>query len=240
MYAVDRPLHHLGSIPACAGEPVRRLVLAIWNRGLSPRVRGSPPMRCACSRNKQKVYPRVCGGAGKRSSVPIFPSLYEVYPRVCGGATIRTLVNGLCVGLSPRVRGSLPSDRRLVRMALGLSPRVRGSPGRGLGRPRTSNGSIPACAGEPVGREGRTSNKSGLSPRVRGSPSRPRQIFTFGILGSIPACAGEPSCRHGFPPTGVARSIPACAGSPLSRPTVKFDGLGLSPRVRGSRVIGLL
>ena len=58
----ERPLHHRGSIPACAGEPHDALILLnystvyprvcggtppgkespVWQKGLSPRVRGNP------------------------------------------------------------------------------------------------------------------------------------------------------------------------------------------------------
>ena len=93
----------------------------------------------------------------------------------------------------------------------GLSPRVRGSPFRAnaLG---ADDGSIPACAGEPMspylqqtvdavyprvcGGAPRDvvdlSPQEGLSPRVRGS------LVAAGIAASsgrsIPACAGEPCC----------------------------------------------
>ena len=71
-------------------------------------------------------------------------------------------------------------------------------------------GSIPACAGEPVGNERRGSDHrvyprvcggtsalqvlvrlgKGLSPRVRGNRASDR--VPFFTIGSIPACAGEP------------------------------------------------
>ena len=56
-----------------------------------------------------------------------------VYPRVCGGAAFAESV---------------------IRSVSGLSPRVRGSP---LGKEveRVSEGSIPACAGEPAKRRSR-------------------------------------------------------------------------------------
>ena len=93
---------HVGSIPACAGEPPasdRTL------SGLSPRVRGnlggehrhrlhiagSIPA-CAGepddghSASKCWVYPRVCGGTMVALAVASAQmNDTEVYPRVCGG-----------------------------------------------------------------------------------------------------------------------------------------------------------
>ena len=156
----------VGSIPACAGEPVHS------------------PAASLCA----GVYPRVCGGTGPGGlghlrhvgSIPACagePALsssamisWKVYPRVCGG-TVGRLADQL--------------------VALGLSPRVRGNP-RGFVRGGARRGSIPACAGEPsrgwrawrgrwvyprvcggTTRSNRTSSPaSGLSPRVRGNPCR--------------------------------------------------------------------
>ena len=117
-----------GSIPACAGEPMRPV---LWT-----------PL--------PTVYPRVCGGthAGHSTLRPCS----EVYPRVCGGTFHRSppRIQPLLVGgLSPRVRGNLPFWPPKARdNPLGLSPRVRGNPPTSSGIPAWSR-SIPACAGEP-------------------------------------------------------------------------------------------
>ena len=95
-------------------------------------------------------------------------------------------------------------------MVNGLSPRVRGNRGSARHHQR-GQGSIPACAGEPVPyiagdmldrvyprvcggtRRGRVVDPHvvGLSPRVRGNRLRP--LPRFGHDRSIPACAGEPA-----------------------------------------------
>ena len=92
---------------------------------------------------------------------------------------------------------------------MGLSPRVRGSPEL-VNLPRGSDGSIPACAGQPhrsittqyttrvyprvCGAAGWVIGMhlgdAGLSPRVRGSPKIKTKLPTS--TGSIPACAGQP------------------------------------------------
>ena len=91
------------SIPACAGEPIA----------------SSPWDSC------ESVYPRVCGGTGRRIAQTAAP---RVYPRVCGGTDFAQWTASVQKGLSPRVRGN-----RHHRVA--------------AQRPRRS---IPACAGEPT------------------------------------------------------------------------------------------
>ena len=135
----------LRSIPACAGEPSRveregadlwvypRVCGGAWLRmhgkpvdqGLSPRVRGS--------RDGQVLYVLsggsipACAGEPKtgRCRHPGDP----VYPRVCGGAVLQRAFEANAHGLSPRVRGSQCPRLDLL----------------------VDQGSIPACAGEPVG-----------------------------------------------------------------------------------------
>ena len=111
-----------GSIPACAGEPVRPDLFqtretvyprvcggtsAPWSswpsaRGLSPRVRGNRAASRACMPAARSIPAcageprrwRSCGSAGR------------VYPRVCGGTRWPPFWNSATTGLSPRVRGN--------------------------------------------------------------------------------------------------------------------------------------
>ena len=193
-----------GSIPACAGEPPAIGLLLesirVYPRvcggtaihrcrrramsGLSPRVRGNPT-RPNHDPDRERSIP-ACAGEPPAAG----PRLRGrgVYPRVCGGTVTRF---GASVGAS------------------GLSPRVRGNREWASAEPDLE-GSIPACAGEPVpgnpvcGRPevyprvcGGTAadtdppRKSlGLSPRVRGN--RDPVVHVLEVGGSIPACAGEP------------------------------------------------
>ena len=151
-----------------------------------------------------------------------------VYPRVCGGTSRR--------GCRP-IRG------------WGLSPRVRGNR-RPAAAPGHRGGSIPACAGEPLGcydvgqRQGvyprvcggtiafdpPAASPLGLSPRVRGN--RGRNGKSRQLSGSIPACAGEPSSRLSMP----ARSAvyPRVCGGTCVVVDYALLCQGLSPRVRGN------
>ena len=251
-----------GSIPACAGEPscpfMSRQMPTVYPRvcggtartagvnvlvsGLSPRVRGNPvllkanhhwrrsipacagePRTIACSFSCVKVYPACAGEPCQRS----FRSTKStVYPRVCGGTldAIRAISHGK--GLSPRVRGNhktIPPARPCMR-------------------------SIPACAGEPLNGQGRTTTLQvyprvcggtaviipvkhlghGLSPRVRGNPLLPDAV-SLGLR-SIPACAGNRIRLRSW--KGTKGSIPACAGEPGS-PAARFTRRTVYPRVCG-------
>ena len=178
------PAHcHVGSIPACAGEPIDReridSIREVYPRvcggtigsrsaisqlgGLSPRVRGNPPPACYAMPPYRSIP--ACAGEPNGNGHDNPPA--GVYPRVCGGTVTVKL---------------LPTS------TTGLSPRVRGNPARvaATGRRRRS---IPACAGEPRLRTaplaaaevyprvcGGTvwsipcrSSPAGLSPRVRGN-----------------------------------------------------------------------
>ena len=190
------PIRHGGSIPACAGEPMRALTTKArcrvyprvcggatsrwWRnvRGLSPRVRGSLLRTGPQFVDSLRVYPRVCGGAAflQRHSKDV-----GVYPRVCGGAW----------ALALEWLGSIPACAG--EPLCSLSSRI---------------GSIPACAGEP--NYGEQSHRCRVYPRVCGGASDPTEyrkgvyprvcggalvVCSVTGIGSIPACAGEPRER---------------------------------------------
>ena len=181
----------VGSIPACAGEPLPKTaggamywvyprvcggtglrdedVRTFW--GLSPRVRGSPHRRRRADDAARSIP--ACAGEPHGSTATGRPT--RVYPRVCGGTVIVH-----CIGI--------PNN--------GLSPRVRGNRASAQGCPLLP-GSIPACAGEPGSGRYHSSQCPGLSPRVRGN--RYRQCAGPTAPWSIPACAGEPCETRAIP-----------------------------------------
>ena len=132
------------SIPACAGEPPRRLLTRshppvyprvcggtdastydnLSGTGLSPRVRGN--RRKADMQARQSRSIPAC--AGEPATRPKEANYEKVYPRVCGGT---------------------PAAGTLYSIRTGLSPRVRGNPRRGRQGTQRKR-SIPACAGEPI------------------------------------------------------------------------------------------
>ena len=217
---------HIGSIPACAGEP--------------DRTRSAHPLA--------RVYPRVCGGT-PRSIRPRI-QFTGLSPRVRGnrlvGAELLPAAGSIpaCAGepsrraparpgrrVYPRVCGGTSRSPCSSRRRSGLSPRVRGN--RGFrGRAQIEPGSIPACAGEPALGGGRRRAESGLSPRVRGNLEPLQEVARRG--GSIPACAGEP--RRQSNRTRRLRVYPRVCGGTIAELRSDLTAKGLSPRVRGNRV----
>ena len=194
-------------------------------RGLSPRVRGNR----RAGDDHQRPVGSIPACAGEPAPKPPASRQVKVYPRVCGGTSTEWATITMSHGLSPRVRGNRRRAIIIIR----------------------DNGSIPACAGEPltataIGRGRRVYPRvcggtrpdcrqrkagAGLSPRVRGNQiadQRP-QLFRR----SIPACAGEP-LGPGDRSDGGRVYPRVCGGTRLLRPANR-ESRGLSPRVRGNR-----
>ena len=175
---------NIGSIPACAGEPVAddggQVGYGVYPRvcggtagdyrfvsclpGLSPRVRGNRIPGEAQLGDAGSIP--ACAGEPRRCLR--IRSNGEVYPRVCGGTALPAAPAGQAGGLSPRVRGNhaaLASDDALLR-------------------------SIPACAGEPPGL-GDDHSPGGVYPRVCGGTPRAVRLFLPGT-GLSPRVRGNP------------------------------------------------
>ena len=151
-----------------------------------------------------------------------------VYPRVCGGTHLQAWREGGEQGLSPRVRGN-PDTKALSLATEGSIPACAGEPTfttatyrLGWVYPRVCGGTFEARAPEGI--------RGGLSPRVRGNP----RIGPFAVLfeGSIPACAGEPRIEAGT--SSLSRVYPRVCGGTARCPACKALRMGLSPRVRGN------
>ena len=229
--------------PRVCGGTIKSLASWYQLSGLSPRVRGNlladvgevglggsisacagEPTSSPASSGYTWVYPRVCGEPAQR---PVRRATVQVYPRVCGGTSIADFRARFPEGLSPRVRGN-----RNVHAKLG-----------------PHDGSIPACAGEPVVRV-RMYAPHSVYPRVcGGTPNRVHYVAEGHR--SIPACAGEPLrgkllywMTPVYPrvcggtlvgsriPPHAAGSIPACAGEPEAS-TSRREGARVYPRVCG-------
>ena len=233
--------------------------------GLSPRMRGSRRIAEVCDGLPGPIPAHA--GEPHRDQMP--SAVTAAYPRACGGADVGTADVALEKGLSPRMRGSPRQIRRpppppwaypracggaaWARDALmkiwGLSPRMRGSP-PSRAQPCAPQGPIPAHAGEPVVRRGRTAarraypracggaaasisantSRTGLSPRMRGSHAF--LLLPSAARGPIPAHAGEPSCPSAW--TSMTRAYPRACGGAGERARPSGASRGLSPRMRGS------
>ena len=234
----------IGSIPACAGEPMiqarckrsRRVYprvcggalyedTNVWlDEGLSPRVRGSQSPGGRLGRIRRSIP--ACAGepsgrTGRRSGS-------RVYPRVCGGAGGVHDAMAMFEGLSPRVRGSLAVNGTEV-VAIGSIPACAGEPPWFRSRRCFPRVYPRVCGGASYFRNDAISSE-GLSPRVRGS-LRPHHA-EIRQHGSIPACAGEPMVRENS--TASVKVYPRVCGGALHDPDEMARVEGLSPRVRGS------
>ena len=181
--SVQRSERRSRSIPACTGEPLLGRVPMV-KRGVYPRVYGGTGTSRFNDLNRTGLSPRVRGNhwcvqmASRESrSIP-----------ACTGEPGRYTRGGKLRGVYPRVYGGTRPNAASREHFSGLSPRVRGNR-PSLPAPRTSQRSIPACTGEPIGAwsigtrsrvyprvYGGTStvpgiaiDDAGLSPRVRGN-----------------------------------------------------------------------
>ena len=197
--------------------------MTLWP-GPSPRVRGT---LVAILRHR-RIDGSIPACAGNPTWRRWRPGPSRVHPRVCGEPRVRGLGSTPRRGPSPRVRGTLRPRRRLP----------------------AHHGSIPACAGNPIGRGARVDlaevhprvcgePSSGLnrrppprgpSPRVRGTPRQAAGAVAED--GSIPACAGNPPC--GASRSAKNRVHPRVCGEPPTGHQHAPSSSGPSPRVRGT------
>ena len=179
-------------------------------------------------RQRRSPWASIPACAGEPRTHRYTSHTHAVYPRVCGGTHQPFTGASFGKGLSPRVRGN-PYTSELTGIQQGSIPACAGEPLPPRSEqkpakvyPRVCGGTSSSVSRLPLGR--------GLSPRVRGNPDyggiRSNEVR------SIPACAGEPTSYQGF--DLVVRVYPrVCGGTPIPRTTRRY-GQGLSPRVRGN------
>ena len=231
----------------CGGtEP--RLAQQVLQPGLSPRVRGNPG---------RKFSPVLAAGsipACAGEPLGFGPSVQRnrVYPRVCGGTAQCARSSTMVEGLSPRVRGNQRVQSRVYLFA-GSIPACAGEPSLTIPAPpcakvypRVCGGTrqqevddmeqnvYPRVCGGTGGQPPYDPQRRGLSPRVRGNRRRARR--TVARHRSIPACAGEPLLIRD--PDQPGRVYPRVCGGTAELLRVLSDDGGLSPRVRGNHAPG--
>ena len=210
--------------PRTCGGTLRRTGTGQHATGLSPHVRGNRGARRGRGHREGSIPAR----AGEPSTPTITAATTGVYPRTCGGTFVGLLTVARLWGLSPHVRGNR-QRRQSTSPGSGSIPARAGEP---IGRwrapvvrwvyPRTCGGTAPrGCdAGDP----------EGLSPHVRGNLRALKSVHL--AFGSIPARAGEPAsvCFRLCLPWVYPRT---CGGT--TRGTHGWRrGMGLSPHVRGN------
>ena len=194
-------------------------------RGLSPRVRGKP-WSLPSSVSILGSIPACAGETTPASGLTGRPG---GYPRVCGGNRLQSTSPSAPRGLSPRVRGKLPSPRPLPATPWSI-PACAGETNWQIKQcltpevyPRVCGGNQLTVVAHPLQR--------GLSPRVRGKPCAPLNMPS--ATRSIPACAGE--TRPPVSPFPCPWVYPrVCGGNPATG-APPSPSAGLSPRVRGKQ-----
>ncbi len=224
----------LRSIPAWAGETARRLARR-WILRVYPRVGGGNLALVSSRLSRKGLSPR---GRGKRFPRSLRPGYRGSIP-AWAGETARGTSAGNSGSVYPRVGGGNSTGAALARAQTGLSPRGRGkhyTPPAGTANP----GSIPAWAGETIGKTGGTlttqvyprvgggnvtqnrkrADYQGLSPRGRGKPLR------------LDSCHRQrrvyPRVGGGNPPR-LLRTPPSCGLSPRGRGKPRRSVPAVSP-----------
>ena len=160
-----RWLRRRRSIPACAGEP-RPGRRGGGRRRVYPRVRGGTPAIERENVSMRGLSPRA------RGNHPTWTRLGRSVRSIpaCAGEPIQTYRHTDIQTVYPRVRGGTSGRMMGMKSLGGLSPRARGNLNRNV-QDGAPDGSIPACAGEPVGGDLFAAPPE-VYPRVRGGTQR--------------------------------------------------------------------
>ena len=152
-----------------------------------------------------------------------------VYPRTCGGTGWTRSSKAGNRGLSPHVRGNREVDNNRGSV-MGSIPARAGEPDQRYGK-STSKRVYPRTCGGTKRPYQQDNRRSGLSPHVRGNHEELKRRPVK--RRSIPARAGEPIgllypyCQH--------RVYPRTCGGTAQWSRGYLMGMGLSPHVRGNR-----
>ena len=233
------------SIPAHAGEPVRRIApsggSAVYPRprggtsgasyacraspGLSPPTRGNQYQEHQQARRERSIPAH----AGEPSSAPSPAFSPSVYPRPRGGTGGVPLLSRSVGGLSPPTRGNLEAP--VSRQQRGRSiPAHAGEPWT-WGHTPASPSVYPRPRGGTDGGVRRLDEEFGLSPPTRGNPQR--VLRSPSRVRSIPAHAGEPDERNR---DARAETVyPRPRGGTIAMAARRRHADGLSPPTRGNR-----
>ena len=210
--------------PRVCGGTADALAAARDGIGLSPRMRGNP----AVSHTHSVPARSIPAYAGEPGCCNIPPQKEKVYPRVCGGTSLAILAFAVVPGLSPRMRGN--HYRSGLRLEARRSiPAYAGEPPRGAFRRRRKWVYPRVCGGTFVSDRVRNP-QMGLSPRMRGNHFR--IVTALSGSGSIPAYAGEPWRRRRN--SIIQRVYPRVCGGTRPGPHTPRLRHGLSPRMRGN------
>ena len=239
----------MGSIPTCVGQPGHTMTARAL-RPVYPHVCGAAPLSFARRRRGKGLSPRVWGSHLRRH---MSPGYVRSIP-TCVGQPAHWIRRYLRPTVYPHVCGAAGTWLQTTPGRDGLSPRVWGSQRYALGQ-TMPEGSIPTCVGQPnlAAKEheirlvyphvcGAARSfffceqwRWGLSPRVWGSRLDRKPGGRWGR--SIPTCVGQP--LDGRSHSRHCRVYPHVCGAATGGCCETSGLCGLSPRVWGSRSIGM-
>ena len=222
-------LRQLEDHPRACGEHSgcgRELPLS---EGSSPRLRGTPA-GAESVKDSPRIIPALAG------NTPWPPSTRQRrgdHPRACGEHTTDLIAAIGRSGSSPRLRGTHDGGDVPARCD-GIIPALAGN----TRHPRTTARRArdhPRACGEHDPRRRKPGARVGSSPRLRGTLRQSRHMGYAG--GIIPALAGNTSRTASLP--AESGDHPRACGEHRYRPAGIREGVGSSPRLRGTRLRGL-
>ena len=182
-FRFDRLLSLMG-LPRMYGETHPTQQHPESAKGLSPHVRGNPPLASRFVHFDGSIP--AC--TGKPCCPPPRHRRVWVYPRMYGETQLQSLRCARQGGLSPHVRGNHPVDAAVAARYRSI-PACTGKPSGGARRPSVP-GVYPRMYGETCSGTLSQSLRRGLSPHVRGNRHWDNGVDFY--LRSIPACTGKP------------------------------------------------
>ena len=172
-----------------------------------------------------------CAGNTSHPSTPSW--IRRDHPRVCGEHPVTLLHIDLRPGSSPRVRGTHDHGDAFERFG-GIIPACAGNTSSSTAK-SGKTGDHPRVCGEHAIKAAMNESSSGSSPRVRGTLYGRRVRRRPG--GIIPACAGNTSAQ--LCADIARRDHPrVCGEHPAVIAALNVEA-GSSPRVRGTRLLGI-
>ncbi len=192
--------------------------------GSSPRVRGTSEQHGEDEQGLRLIP--ACAGNIRQTKVERRAT--SAHPRVCGEHVSDHSRFAVCLGSSPRVRGTSRErqkerhQRRLIPACAGNIPGQRQSEHISTAHPRV-------CGEHLVG-SASWSSRYGSSPRVRGTWLG--YWLAWGLARLIPACAGNMAWAWSWAWDGAAH--PRVCGEHIRVISNLRDQVGSSPRVRGT------
>ena len=210
--------------PRACGEHIYYNDDGTIKTGSSPRMRGTPSPPTA-----RPTRPRIIPAhAGNTRALRVARLRWSDHPRACGEHGISGCTVWLYCGSSPRMRGTLrpPTAWRLI---VGIIPAHAGNTPPPV-PPRPDVTDHPRACGEHYTWPDPCCFKYGSSPRMRGTLAL--VIVCMCILRIIPAHAGntDPAWSQSL---DLADHPRAC-GEHCSGVSVRAEGGGSSPRMRGT------